>query len=229
MVGADLEEAQRTTESLEMLWDSCVRTFQRLQGLQLQVSNGSLLSMVSSCQPSVTLRSHSSFPRERVQSKLRLLGSESSAAMLAIPLEQQVELSKKSSKEAERSNRQLVEAGIDESLTAGANLTLLMQEALAQQPDDDLAMIPPSAAADNDNSACLSAQLSLFSFVALRLTRGRVEDPDDFLEDQAVPTKRQAEGTNTLSRLKLCERRLQTKVAEMQAQISLLALMDPEE
>ena len=75
-----------------------------------------------------------------------------------------------------------------------------------------------------------SAELSLFSFVALRLTRKSAEDPDDFLEEQPdprAPTIRQAEGVNALSRLALCRTRLERRVGELQAQASLLALSAP--
>lgn len=168
-----------------------------------------------------TLRHHS------WQAKLRSLGSSSSAAMLAIPLEQQLELSKQASGDTGPQPRRLVEVGIDDALSTGVNFTFVVQEAKEQQLDDDLSIAPSSKWLGDNDILYLNGQLSLISFVALRLTRQTAEDVDDFLEDQAVPTSKQAEGVDVLSRLKLCERRLQSKFAEMQAQISLLSLQDP--
>ena len=81
------------------------------------------------------------------------------------------------------------------------------------------ALVPPTG--DDASSAqpvdtWSSARLSLFSFVALRLTRRTVGDPDDFLEiqpDPRAPTIRQAQGVDALDRLELCQRRLEDKVA----------------
>ena len=151
--------------------------------------------------------------------------------MLSIPLEQQLELSKQSQKgpAKEPATQQLAEAGLEEALTAGVSLVREVQQALELQPEDPLALAPPLTPPAADDAPRSCEQLSLFSFVALRLTRRTAEDADDFLPDQPVPTLRQAEGTDTLSRLQLCETRLTAKIAEMQAQVSLLSLMDPGE
>jgi hypothetical protein len=132
-----------------------------------------------------------------------------------------------------------------------------VRDALAAQPEDALALAPPAlptgdsadpsadlssdeagngAATAEEPSApptaelLTSAQLSLFSFVALRLTRRSAEDPDDFLTEQPdprAPTLRQADGVDALSRLGLCRVRLESKLSELQAQVSLLSLAEP--
>ena len=151
--------------------------------------------------------------------------------MLSIPLEQQLELSKQIQEGAgtEPATQQLAETGLEEALTAGVSLAHEIQQALALQPDDALALAPPLASPVADDAPLSSEQLALFSFIALRLTRRTAEDADDFLPDQPVPTLRQAEGTDTLLRLQLSETRLRAKISEMQAQVSLLSLMDPGE
>ena len=206
--GAALARAREVAATITELWERCLQLFQRLQELQLKA-------------------------------KLRSLGSGASSALLSIPLEQQLELTQGSS--AERSVERPTSAraaacGIDEALSAAVRLTEVVRRALSEQPDDALAIAPPteleSDAAPMRSAELSSPQLSLFSFVALRLTRESAEDPDDFLEiqpDPRAPTIRQGEGVDTLSRLELCRTRLEVRASAMQAQVSLLALMEPTE
>ena len=202
--GSALARAREAAASIEALWERACELFVRIQGMELRA-------------------------------KLRSLGSSASSSLLSIPLEQQLELSQSASVDRPPpASRVAVEAGIDEALGAGVSLAEAVSDALRQQPEDGLALVPPTG--DDASSAqpvdtWSSARLSLFSFVALRLTRRTVGDPDDFLEiqpDPRAPTIRQAQGVDALDRLELCQRRLEDKVAEMGAKASMLALFDSE-
>lgn len=209
--GAALERARDAASATEGLWERALQLSQRVQQLQLKA-------------------------------KLRSLGSSASGALLSIPLEQQLELSRSARSDDARPpprSSGVVEAGLDEALSTGVSLAALVRDALLKQPQDALALVPAVAGALDADAASLSAtqmssaQLSLFSFVALRLTRtSGTEAVDEYLDEQPdprAPTIRQAEGLDALSRLTLCETRLESYVSATQAKASLLALMEPAE
>jgi hypothetical protein len=219
---ASLERAREVATTVETQWEIALALFQRVQGLELKA-------------------------------KLRNLGSSGSAAMLSIPMEQQIELSRgaSSSQDSASARRQgplLADEGIEQALRTGVSLSEAARDALRMQPDDSLALAPRARQVNEEVSAnaagrgsygeplatadLSAAQLSLFSFVALRLTRRSAQDPDDFLEvqpDPRAPTVRQSDGVDILSRLALCETRLQDVANGLAAKASLLAMTEPED
>ena len=199
--GVSLAEARDVAVATIDLWERSREVFSRVQDMQLRA-------------------------------KLRSLGGSASAALLSIPLEQQMELARDAGADRRLPSRTSVESGMDEAFGAGVQLMVALRNALAQQPPDALAFAPPNSGDvidAVDAGALSSAQLSLLSFVALRLTRRTENDPDEFVEEQPdprAPTVRQMQAIDTLPRLALSQRRLELRLAELQAQVSLLSLMD---
>ena len=169
---------------------------------------------------------------QRVQSlrlalKLKDLGSASSAALLSVPLEQQLELRASAAADsADGSGGAALPSsrGIDESLAAGVSLREELGRAVANQPVGCDALGALGALDGGGLSA--AGEACLLSFVALRLSTRRLAAAEA-RAGGAEDVQRNGElsaSTDTVERLRAARDRLLRKAAELQAEASLLSL-----
>ena len=141
----------------------------------------------------------------KLGSKLDALGSDASAALLSIPLEQQVELQKAASaapRETPATPTTPI-AGFDELAAAGANLEEATRAAAELLPEDELAV---------------GCEEELFSLLALRWSTRRSSADDERVEAEL------AASTDCVARLLEVAERLRLRGASLQAEASLLSL-----
>ena len=141
----------------------------------------------------------------KLGSKLDALGSDASAALLSIPLEQQVELQKAASAAPREtpSTPTTPIAGFDELAAAGANLEEATRAAAELLPEDELAV---------------GCEEELFSLLALRWSTRRSSADDERVEAEL------AASTDCVARLLEVAERLRLRSASLQAEASLLSL-----
>ena len=217
------------------LADAPVQGERAERAAKLAAAVGTLWSEVSA--------QHERVQRLQLEAKLKRLGGAGSAALLAIPLEQQLEL--RASAEAGGSADAAAAGaggiqtarGLDAALASGVDLServkQVQQLAASTAPllsGEDAAVFgavatprapsAPRAAADAEAAAAAaaaSAEASLLSLVALPLTNDGTAEADN--DDGA-----QAAATDVVARLELVEARLTRKRAELAAAASLLDL-----
>ena len=217
------------------LADAPVQGERAERAAKLAAAVGTLWSEVSA--------QHERVQRLQLEAKLKRLGGAGSAALLAIPLEQQLEL--RASAEAGGSADAAAAGaggiqtarGLDAALASGVDLServkQVQQLAASTAPllsgEDAAVFAPvatprapsaPRAAADAEAAAAAaaaSAEASLLSLVALPLTNDGTAEADN--DDGA-----QAAATDVVARLELVEARLTRKRAELAAAASLLDL-----
>ena len=219
------------------LADAPVQGERAERAAKLAAAVGTLWSEVSA--------QHERVQRLQLEAKLKRLGGAGSAALLAIPLEQQLELraSAEAGGSADAAGKAVGAGGIqtarglDAALASGVDLServkQVQQLAASTAPllsGEDAAVFgavatprapsAPRAAADAEAAAAAaaaSAEASLLSLVALPLTNDGTAEADN--DDGA-----QAAATDVVARLELVEARLTRKRAELAAAASLLDL-----
>lgn len=180
---------------------------------------------------------HERVQRLQLEAKLKRLGGAGSAALLAIPLEQQLELraSAEAGGRADAADKgagagATTVRGMDAALASGVDLSESVKQ-VQQLAADSAPLLSGEAAAvfatvatprspsasSNAADAEEAAEASLLSLVALPLTSDGTAEADR--EDGA-----QAAATDVVARLELVEARLMRKRAELAVAASLLDL-----
>ena len=169
------------------------------------------------------------------QAKLKRLGSDASAALLAIPAAQQLELSRSAEAGAPRQREPKAPAlpGLDAALDAGVSLEEVVEQATrlaaesgavrSGEPGSALAVAPPPSSQDAGGAAraadeaSASARASVLSLVALRLSSGA--GAEDARQDAL-----HAASTDSVARLALVVERLERRRSQLQVEQSLASL-----